>query len=123
MFSSRADHLDEFCFRRKRIEKMCFDYARNSYRDEFINFPSRDLPQFSHGPNHHSYNFGSLESRFVPERFGYGPRLYRGDRFSRRPGFSIGDSHTHSEPRHLDGPRFPCRGSHPTRSRGEVLKK
>jgi hypothetical protein len=42
--------------------------------------------------------------------------------FSRRPGFSIGASHTHFEPRHLDGPHFPHRGSCPTRSNGEVLK-
>jgi hypothetical protein len=28
--------LNEFYFRRKKIEKMCFDYARNSYRDEFL---------------------------------------------------------------------------------------
>jgi hypothetical protein len=39
MFSGRAGHLDEFCFRRKRIEKRRLDYARNSYRDEFIDFP------------------------------------------------------------------------------------
>jgi hypothetical protein len=63
MFCGRASHLDEFCFCRKRIEKRHFDYARNSYRDEFIDFlphsyshaPSR----FSHGPNHRSYGFGS----------------------------------------------------------------
>jgi hypothetical protein len=30
--------LDEFYFRRKRIEKRHFDYDRNSYRDEFIHF-------------------------------------------------------------------------------------
>jgi hypothetical protein len=39
MFCSRADHLDEFCFRRKRIERRRVEYARNSYRDEFIDFP------------------------------------------------------------------------------------
>jgi hypothetical protein len=39
MFCGRAGHLDEFCFRRKRIEKRRFDYARNSYRDEFSEFP------------------------------------------------------------------------------------
>jgi hypothetical protein len=82
MFCARASHMDEFCFRHKRIEKRHFDYARNSYRDEFIDFPphsysrassrtsSHALPQFSHGPNHHSYGFGSQESRFVPRRFG-----------------------------------------------------
>jgi hypothetical protein len=63
MFCGRAGHLDEFCFRRKRIEKMCFDYARNSYRTEFIDFPlrtySRAPSRFFHGPNHRLYGFGS----------------------------------------------------------------
>jgi hypothetical protein len=63
MFCVRAGHLDEFCFRRKRIEKKRFDYARNSYRDEFSDFSprsfSRALPHFCHGPNHRSYGFGS----------------------------------------------------------------
>jgi hypothetical protein len=77
MFCGRTGHLDEFCFWRKRIEK-CVVYDRNSYRDEFIDFPphsyshvsphsysrasphtsSHDFPQFSYGPNHHSYGFG-----------------------------------------------------------------
>jgi hypothetical protein len=39
MFCSRAGYLDEFCFCRKRMEKRCFDYAKNSYCDEFIDFP------------------------------------------------------------------------------------
>jgi hypothetical protein len=63
MFCGRAGHLDEFCFRCKRIERRHFDYAINLYRDEFSNFPprsfsrvlphtsSRALPQFAHGPN------------------------------------------------------------------------
>jgi hypothetical protein len=71
MFCGRAGYLDEFCFRRKRIERRRFDYARNSYRDEFSDFPpcsfshalphtsSGVLPQFTHGPNHRSYGFGS----------------------------------------------------------------
>jgi hypothetical protein len=86
MFCGRAGHLDEFCFRRKRIERRRVEYARDSYRDEFIDFPprsysrilprsysrassrtfsralprtsSRASPQFAHGPNHHSYGFG-----------------------------------------------------------------
>jgi hypothetical protein len=33
MFCGHAGHLDEFCFRHKRIERRRFDYARNSYRD------------------------------------------------------------------------------------------
>jgi hypothetical protein len=63
MFCDRAGHLDEFCFCRKRIEKRCFDYARNSYRDEFIDFPphtsSHASSCFLNGPNHRSYGFGS----------------------------------------------------------------
>jgi hypothetical protein len=71
MFYDRAGHFDEFCFWRKRIEKRRFDYTRNSYRDEFFDFPSHSysrglphtsshaLPRFSHGPNHRSYGFGS----------------------------------------------------------------
>jgi hypothetical protein len=71
MFYGRAGHLDEFCFRRKRIKKRRFDYDRNSYHDEFINFLSRSyfrvlartysraLSQFSHRSNHRSYCFGS----------------------------------------------------------------
>jgi hypothetical protein len=38
MFCGRAGHLDEFCFRCKRIEKRRFDYARNSYHNEFLDF-------------------------------------------------------------------------------------
>jgi hypothetical protein len=62
MFCDRVGHLDEFCFRDKRIEKRCFEYARNSYRDEFFDFLSYSysrasshtsscaLSHFSHGP-------------------------------------------------------------------------
>jgi hypothetical protein len=87
MFCGRAGHLDEFCFRRKRIERRHVEYTRDSYRDEFIDFlphfyshvPPRlysrssphtflhalphtfscALPQFAHEPNHRSYGFGS----------------------------------------------------------------
>jgi hypothetical protein len=58
----------------------------------------------------------------MPRRLGYSPRPHRGDHFPRRPGFSAGGSYTHFEPRQLNGPRFPYRGSRPTRSNGEVLK-
>jgi hypothetical protein len=63
-FCGRAGHLDEFCFQRKRIEKRHLDYARNSYCDEFFDFPprsyscalprtsSRALSHFSHITNH-----------------------------------------------------------------------
>jgi hypothetical protein len=56
----------------------------------------------------------------VPRHFGYGARPHHGDRFPRRPGFPAGGAHTHFEPGHLDGPRFPCRGSHLTRPNGEL---
>jgi hypothetical protein len=79
MFCGRAGHLNEFCFRRKRIERRRVEYARDSYHDEFIDFPPRSysripprsyscalprtsscaLPQFSYAPNHCSYGFGS----------------------------------------------------------------
>jgi hypothetical protein len=150
MFCGRADHLDEFCFRRKRIERRHVEYARNSYRDEFFDVlphsyfrvpslsysrasphtfsralprtSSRALPQFSHGPNHHSYSLGSRKNRFVPRRFGYDPCPHRGDRFPRRPGFPTGWTYTHFEPRHLDGPHFSRRGSRPTRPNGELQR-
>jgi hypothetical protein len=146
MFCGRAGHLDEFCFRQKRIGRRRVEYARDSYRDEFIDFPpcsyshvpsrfysrasprtfsrslphtsSGALPQFAHGPNHHSYGFGPRENRFEPRRFGYGPRPHRGDRFLRRPGFPAGGSFPHYESRHLNGPLFSRHGSRPTRPSG-----
>jgi hypothetical protein len=79
MFCGRAGHLDEFYFRRKRIETRCLEYDRKSYFDEFVDFllhsysrvpprsysrasprtSSRALPQFSDGSNLCSYGFGS----------------------------------------------------------------
>jgi hypothetical protein len=147
IFYGRAGHLDEFCFQRKRIERRRVEYARDSYRDEFIDFLPRSyshvlphfyscalprtfscvLPQFAHGPNHRSYGFGRRENRFEPRRFGprrfgYDPYPHSGERFSCRPGFPAGGSFSHFESRHLDGPRFSCRGSHPTRPSGEVQR-
>jgi hypothetical protein len=58
MFCGRAGHLDEFCFRRKRMEKSRLDYAKNSDRDKFIDFLSHASPCFFHRPNHRSYGFG-----------------------------------------------------------------
>jgi hypothetical protein len=133
-FCGRVGHLDEFFFRRKRIERRRFEYARNLYHDEFFDFPSRsysrasphtsshDLPRVSHGPNHHSYGFGSRENHFVIRRFRYGPRPHHGDHFPHRPGFPVGGFHTRFESRHLEGPYFSCRGSRPTHSNGDVQK-
>jgi hypothetical protein len=142
MFCGRAGQLDEFYFQWKRIERRHVEYAKDSYRDEFINFPprsyshvlprfyscasphtfSRALPLFSHGPNHRSYGFGPRENHFEPRCFGYGPCPLRGDRFPHGPGFPTGGSFPHFEPRHLDGPRFHHRGSRPTRPSGEVQR-
>jgi hypothetical protein len=47
MFCGHTGHLDEFCFQRKRIERRPVEYARNSYHDEFIDFPPRS---YSHIP-------------------------------------------------------------------------
>jgi hypothetical protein len=121
---------------------MRLSYARNSYRDEFIDFPphsysrvrpraysyvlprtsSHALPQFAHEPNRRSYGFGLRENRFEPRRFGYGPHPHRGDHFPRKSGFPVGWTHTHFELRHLDGPHFPRRDSRPTRS-SDVMQR
>jgi hypothetical protein len=142
MFCGRAGHLDEFCFRHKKIERRHDEYARNSYRDEFIDFPprsyshlpprfysralrrtsARDFPQFSYGPNYRSYGLGSRENRFVPRCFGYGPRPCHGDHFPCRPDFPTGGAHTHFELRHLDGPHFSRRGLRPTQLNGELQR-
>jgi hypothetical protein len=58
----------------------------------------------------------------VLRRFGYSPRPHRGDHFPRRPSFPVGGSYTHFELRHLDGPHFPCCGTRPTSSNGEVQR-
>jgi hypothetical protein len=133
MFCGCAGHLDEFCFHHKRIEKMPFDYARYSYRDEFIDFLphsySRVLPRTSHalshfsqGHNHCSCGFYSSENSLVPRHFGYGPRPHRRDHFSARPNIPTGGSFTHFQAKHLDGPHFPHCGSHPTSSKAKVQK-
>jgi hypothetical protein len=134
LFCDCASHLDEFCFRHKRIDKRRFDFARNSYRNKFTDFP---LHSYSRAPprtpshamsrllqvaNHRSYGSGSRENSFVPRRFGYDPRHHRGDRFPRRQGFLARGSYTHFEPRHLDSPCFPYRGPRPTGSKVEVQK-
>jgi hypothetical protein len=124
MFCAHAGHLDEFCFCRKRFEKRHFAYARNSYRNEFIDFPSRSYScapsHYFHGATHRQYGFGSRENRFVLRHFGYDSCPHCGDYFPRRHGFAAGESYTHFEPRHLDSPHFLYHGSRPTGSNGEV---
>jgi hypothetical protein len=90
MFCDHAGHLDEFCFWRKRLERRRVEYARDTYRDEFIDFLPRSyslvsphfyshasprtfsralprtspgaFPQFAHEPNHRSYGFGPRDN-------------------------------------------------------------
>jgi hypothetical protein len=99
-----------------------FDFLSRSYSCASPRTSSHAFPLFSYGPNHRSYGFGSRENGFEPRHFGYGPCPHRGDRFSRRPGFSTGGFHARFEPRHLDGPYFPRRGSRPTHSNDDVQK-
>jgi hypothetical protein len=126
MFCGREDHLDEFCFQRKRMEKRHVDYARNSYHDEFIDvlphFSSRAPSHFSHGTNHRSNGFGSRESGPMPGCFGVDPHSHHGDCPPRRHGFPARGVYSHIELSRFDGPHFPHRGSCPTRSNGEVQR-
>jgi hypothetical protein len=129
---------------------MRVEYARDLYRDEFIDFSPRSYshvpscfyscasprtfsralpctsssvsPQFTHRSNHRSYGFGPRENCLEPRRFGYGPRPHHGDRFPRKPGFPVGWSFPHLESRHLDGPHFSHHGSCPTRPSDEVQR-
>jgi hypothetical protein len=97
-------------------------FLSHSYSRASPRTSSHALSFFSHVPNHNSYGFGSRENNFVPRRFGYDPRPHHGDCFQCRHGFTAGGSYTHFEHMHLDGLRFPYRGSHPTSSKGEVQK-
>jgi hypothetical protein len=63
-----------------------------------------------------------MREQLCARRFGYGPRPHHGDRFPRRSGFPAEESYTHFEPRHMDGPQFPCCGIRPTGSNGEVQR-
>jgi hypothetical protein len=60
MFYGSAGHLDEFCFRWKRIKRRRVEYARDSYRDEFIDFLPRS---YSHVPPRF-YSRASLHNFF-----------------------------------------------------------
>jgi hypothetical protein len=126
MLCGRAGQLDEFYFRRKRMEKRRVDYARNSYHDEFIdfspNFSSRSPSRFSHGHNHRSYDFGSRESGLVPGRFDVDTHSHCGVRPPRRCDFLTRGVYSHFKSSRFDGPHFPHRGSRPTRSNGELQR-
>jgi hypothetical protein len=126
MFCGRAGHLDEFCFRCKRMKKGHVDYARNSYHNEFIDFlpriSSRAPSHLSHGPNHYSYGCHSRESGFVPRCFGFNPHSCHGARPTRRHSSPARGAYSHFELSCFDGPHFPYHGSRLTRSNCEVHK-
>jgi hypothetical protein len=102
MFYGRAGHLDEFCFQHNRMEKRRVNYARNSYHDEFTDFPpqfsSRALSHFSHGPNYRSYGFALQESSLMPGSFGVDPRSHRGVPPPRRHSFPARGVYSKFEP-------------------------
>jgi hypothetical protein len=56
----------------------------------------------------------------VPGCFDVDPHFHHGVRPPRRHGFPARGVYSHFEPSRFDGPHFPRRGSHPTRSNGEV---
>jgi hypothetical protein len=70
MFCGRAGHLDEFCFRWKRIERRRVEYARDSYHDEFIDFPPRSYfhipPCFYSCASPHTFHVLCLSSLMDP---------------------------------------------------------
>jgi hypothetical protein len=101
MFCGRAGHLDEFCFRLKRAERRHVEYARDSYRDEFLD----DLPQSYSRISPRSY------SRALPHTFSRAfPRT-----------FSSALLHTSSiaSPQFTHGPNHRSYGSRPRENRFE----
>jgi hypothetical protein len=60
MFCGCAGHLDEFCFQWKRIERRRIEYARDSYCDEFNDFPPRSYahvpPRFYSRASPHTFS-------------------------------------------------------------------
>jgi hypothetical protein len=64
MFCGSAGHLDEFCFRQKRIERRRVEYARNSYRDEFLDFLPRSYSRVP--PRSYSRASSCTFSRALP---------------------------------------------------------
>jgi hypothetical protein len=64
MFCDRAGHLDEFCFQRKRIERRCIEYARDSYRDEFFDVPPQSYSRIP--PHSYSRALPRTYSRDLP---------------------------------------------------------
>jgi hypothetical protein len=67
IFCGRVGHLDEFCFRRKRIERRRVEYARDSHRDEFFDVPPHSYSRIP--PRSYSRTLSSTFSRASPRTF------------------------------------------------------
>jgi hypothetical protein len=88
MFCGSAGHLDEFYFRWKRIERGRVEYARDSYRDEFIDFLPRS---YSHvPPRTYSHASSRTFSRASPRTFS---RALSRTSSSASPQFAHGPNH------------------------------
>ena len=64
MFCGRAGHLDEFCFRRKCLERRQKEYLRDAYHED-LDFPPRFASRATLRLNHRSYGNGPRENDFV----------------------------------------------------------
>jgi hypothetical protein len=124
MFCDRAGHLYEFCFRRKRIERRCVEYARDSYRDEFFDILphsySRILPRSYSRASSRTFSRASPHtfSRALPRtsssaspQFAHGPNHHSYDFGPRENRFE--PRHFGYDPRPHHGDRFPRRPSFP----------
>jgi hypothetical protein len=150
MFCGRAGRLDEFCFRRKRIERRRVEYARDPYRDEFIDFRLALTLMFCLAftlvlllaPSHAlclALLLVLCLSLLMYLTIAHMVLVHERTALSLdalvtahvlivvtvyRVGlvFSLEGIFPHFESRHLDSLRFPHRGSRPTRPSGEVQK-
>jgi hypothetical protein len=67
MFCGRAGHLDEFCFRRKKIERTRVEYTRDSYHDEFFDVPPQSYSRIP--PRSYSHALSRIFSCALPHFF------------------------------------------------------
>ena len=139
MFCGYAGHLDDFCFRCKRLERWQREYLRNAYHEN-IDFSPHFAPcatprsnhhsddyrprENGHAPprtNHHSYGYGLRENDFVSQCFSFDPRsLHHGDQYMCRHRYPSDGFYSHHEPRCFDRPCLPHCGSCSPRSSDDV---
>jgi hypothetical protein len=150
MFYGRAGHLDEFCFRWKRIERRHVEYARDSYHDELFIFCLVLIPMFHLAFTlvlrlalSHALCLALLLvlhlSSFMDPTIAHMVLVHERTALSldalvtahvlivvtvSHVGlvYPPGGSFPHFELRHLDGPRFLRHGSRPTQPSGEVQR-